>query len=99
MHNLNLEYKYVDFINNLISEHLKNVEIYVFGSRTQDAATEYSDVDLALKTSNVIELDIILKLKSLFRDSSFPYKVDIIDLNSIDDKFFSIIKDDLIKIN
>ena len=44
MHNLNLEYKYVDFINNLVSEHLKNVEIYVFGSRTQDTATEYSDV-------------------------------------------------------
>ena len=99
MHNLNLENKYIDFINKFISEQLKDVEIYIFGSRAQNTATEYSDVDIALKAKDVIDLNVILNLKSIFQDSIFPYKVDIIDLKNIDEKFFNIIKNDLIKIN
>ena len=99
MHNLNLEKKYIDFINKFISEQLKDVDIYIFGSRAQNTATEYSDVDIALKAKDVIDLNVILNLKAIFQDSNFPYKVDIIDLKNIDEKFFNIIKNDLIKIN
>ena len=58
---------------------------------------KYSDVDIALKCDKEIPFDNILRLKALFSDSTFPYMVDIIDLNSISEKFFSLIKDDLIK--
>ena len=99
MHNLNLKKIYIDFINEQINSIIPNVEIYIFGSRTQDKALEYSDVDIALKSMSVIDINIILKIKSLFQNSTFPYKVDIIDLNAIDESFFNIIKKDLIKIN
>jgi len=70
----------------------------IFGSRTQGKSLEYSDVDIALKSKNQIEFDKILNLRSTFSNSTFPYKVDIIDLNNIDEKFYNIIKDDLYKI-
>ena len=99
MHNLNLKNIYIDFINEQINSIIPNVEIYIFGSRTQDKALEYSDVDIALKSMSVIDINIILKIRSLFQNSTFPYKVDIIDLNAIDEGFFNIIKKDLVKIN
>lgn len=99
MHKLNLDDKYIEFVNRLISEELEEVEVYIFGSRAQNNSYEYSDVDIALKAQNVIEIESLLKIKANFQNSTFPYKVDLIDLNSIDEKFFNIIKNDLVKIN
>lgn len=98
MSNLNLDNQYVEFIKGTINSVLDDVEIYVFGSRTQGNSLEYSDVDIALKGKNQIEFDKILNLRVAFSNSTFPYKVDIIDLNNIDEKFYNIIKDDLYKI-
>ncbi len=96
---LDLEKKYQDFIIDLVSKIVPEVEIFIYGSRTKGKALKYSDVDIALKCDKEIPFDNILRLKALFSDSTFPYMVDIIDLNSISEKFFSLIKDDLIKIN
>ena len=98
MSNLNLEDRYIEFIKNTVNSILGNVEIYIFGSRTQGKSLEYSDVDIALKGKNQIEFDKILNLRAAFSNSTFPYKVDIIDLNNIDENFYNIIKDDLYKI-
>lgn len=99
MSNLDLEQKYVDFVKSTIQNFLPNVEIFIFGSRTQDKALKYSDVDIAIKGFKAVPITDILKLKAAFQDSSFPYKIDLVDLNSVDGKFLEIIKNDLIKIN
>jgi len=98
MLNLDLDNQYVEFIKETINSVLDDVEIYIFGSRTQGKSLEYSDVDIALKGNTQIEFDKILNLRVAFSNSTFPYKVDIIDLNNIDEKFYNIIKDDLYKI-
>jgi len=98
MLNLDLDNQYVEFIKETINSVLDDVEIYIFGSRTQGKSLEYSDVDIALKGKTQIEFDKILNLRATFSNSTFPYKVDIIDLNNIDEKFYNIIKDDLYKI-
>jgi len=41
---------------------------------------------------------MLLKLKAFFSDSTFPYMVDIIDLNSISENFKNRIQKDLFKI-
>lgn len=98
MSNLNLDNQYVKFIKDTINSVLDDVEIYIFGSRTQGKSLEYSDVDIALKGESLLDFDKILNIRSMFSNSTFPYKVDIIDLNNIDEKFYNIIKDDLYKI-
>ena len=98
MTDLYLEQKYIDFIKETIYSVLEHAHIYIFGSRVQGNAQEFSDVDIALDTKNVIDIKDILTLKSIFRNSTFPYKVDIIDINSTDKKFLKIIESDLYEI-
>lgn len=96
MSNLELADKYVDFIKKTIFSVLPDVEIYIYGSRVQGKAREYSDVDIALKGN--IAFNDLLKIKALFEDSTFPYKVDVVDLNTLPEKFLNIIEKDLYKI-
>ena len=98
MVNIDLDEKYVDFIRNTIDSVLDKADIYLFGSRTQGTAQKYSDVDIAIDTKYDINIDDILKLKAIFRNSTFPYKVDIVDLHSTDNDFLKIIEPDLYKI-
>lgn len=98
METLDLEDRYKEFIINSILKIIPNVEIYVYGSRVKGAAVKYSDVDIALKSGEKIPFDTVLKLKAFFSDSTFPYMVDIIDLNSISENFKNRIQKDLFKI-
>lgn len=94
---IDLEDKYVEFIKKTIQDVLPDAEIFIFGSRTQGRAHEYSDVDIALN-GNIPFADL-LKLKAIFEDSIFPYKVDIVDLANIKPEFFKIIEKDLVKLD
>ena len=80
---IDLENKYIEFIKNTINNVLTDVEIYIFGSRVQGVAKKYSDVDIALRSSEKIKFSDILRIKSLFENSIFPYKVDIVNLDSV----------------
>lgn len=95
---LDLDPKYIDFIKETILVEIPNVEIYIFGSRVQGNALEYSDVDIALKNEEKISIESILKLRIKFENSTFPYKVDIVDLKNLKDEFRGIIEKDLYRI-
>ena len=95
---LDLDPKYIDFIKETILAEIPNVEIYIFGSRMQGNALEYSDVDIALKDKEKISIESTLKLKVKFENSTFPYKVDIVDLKNLKDEFRGIIEKDLYRI-
>ena len=95
---LDLDPKYINFIKETILAEIPNVEIYIFGSRVQGNALEYSDVDIALKDDEKISIESILKLRIKFENSTFPYKVDIVDLKNLKDEFRGIIEKDLYRI-
>lgn len=95
---LDLDKKYVDFIKATVLSEVPNAEIFVFGSRTQGNALKYSDVDIALKCEQKIPIVTILMLRAKFSDSTFPYKVDIVDLNDLKPEFKKIIEKDLYRI-
>ena len=95
---IDLDPKYIDFVKETILAEIPNVEIFIFGSRTQGKALEYSDIDIALKDKEKISIDTILKLRVKFENSTFPYKVDIVDLNNLKDEFKKIIEKDLHKL-
>ncbi len=64
-----------------LKEFFKNqdVKIYLFGSRARGDNSEFSDVDLAILSSEEIS-DKITILKELLEESNLPFKVDLIDL-------------------
>ena len=52
----------------------------------------------ALKDKEKISIESTLKLKVKFENSTFPYKVDIVDLKNLKDEFRGIIEKDLYRI-
>lgn len=97
---INLEERYLDRIKNIINSIIldDNLEIYVFGSRATGKARQYSDVDIALKLNEKIDTNKISKINIELENTTIPYEVDVIDLNSISDSFKKCIEKDLIKV-
>lgn len=92
-----LEDKYIDFIKLTLKRYLKNpqAKVYIFGSRAKGKYKEYSDIDIAIDVPD-FTLDEKLKIQSVFENSTFPYEIDIIDLNGIQEEFKNLIKNDLV---
>lgn len=94
---IDLGEKYILFIKGVILKYLPECRIFIFGSRATGRAKKYSDVDIAIKSEQITD-----KIKSLIEmdleNSTIPYEVDIVDLNSISEQFKKQIIDDLIEI-
>ena len=97
-----LEDRYLKFIKDglVLFFPSSDTKFYVFGSRSSGKYHQYSDVDIAIDDHGLkIDPALIVKVSSYFENSTFPYEVDIIDLNNISDNFKSIILDDLSELN
>lgn len=100
MHSFGLEKRHYDFILDNLKKYIPNAKYFIFGSRSKGNYQKYSDIDIAIDLNNEkLKADILAKIITSFQDSTLPYKVDIIDLNSIDENFKNIIFDDLKEIN
>jgi uncharacterized protein len=64
---------------------------WIFGSRATGRARRYSDLDLAIDAGRALTLDEGARLAEAFRDSDLPYRVDLVDWQSIDDRFRALI--------
>jgi predicted nucleotidyltransferase len=71
---------------------------WVFGSRATATATarRYSDLDLALEGERPLSLDVLGDIAEALSESDLPYKVDVIDLRSVDAAFRAIIEPDMV---
>ena len=94
-----LEDRHIKFIKDMLQKHIQNPEakFYIFGSRVNGKYKKYSDVDIAIDFPGMTS-DQKLKLELDFENSTFPYEVDIVDLNNIKENFKNIIKDDVVEL-
>ena len=85
----NMQDKYIDRIKNIILKRLgkyPEVKVIFFGSRAKGKKIfKSSDVDIALE-GNFKEIDVSY-LKDELKEAPIPYEVDIVNLNSADEKF------------
>jgi predicted nucleotidyltransferase len=77
----------------LLSE--SNQEFFVFGSRAKNTASKFSDLDLAYKQE--IPRATLTRIKTKLAESSLPFTVDLVYLDSVEDSFNSLISKDLKK--
>ena len=95
-----LEKRHFDFILSVLKKYAPNSKYFVFGSRAKGDYSQYSDIDIALDCNNsIIPIKILDKIRLEFNNSTLPIEVDIVDLNSIDENFKNIIKENLTEIN
>jgi len=99
MNKFGLEEKYLNYILDILSKNIPNSAYYIFGSRAKGNYKEYSDIDIAVKSSDKIPSDTMSKVMLEFENSTLPYEVDVVDLDSIKPDFKNLIIDSLVKLN
>lgn len=94
-----LEDRHLDFIKQTLKKYIKHPDskVYIFGSRACGRFKEYSDVDIAAASPD-LTFDTKLKIELEFENSTFPYEIDIVDLNTINENFKNLIQNNLIQI-
>ncbi len=61
--------------------------VLAFGSRVTGGARPYSDLDLAIESARPLGLDLTGRIAEALSESDLPYKVDIVDLATVDPGF------------
>ena len=94
---LDLREDHADIVRGILRAHLPHgARAYVFGSRAHGEARRYSDLDLALEWHRPLGLDVIGEIAEALSESDLPYKVDIVDLSTVDPAFRARIAADCI---
>jgi len=84
-------------VRDILGAHLPpGTRAWVFGSRATASARRYSDLDLALEAEKPLSLDVLSAVREALSESDLPYKVDMIDLRSIDAAFRASIEPDVV---
>jgi predicted nucleotidyltransferase len=77
--------KSLNMITKLFKETLNSgVKAYLFGSSVREDYKRFSDIDIALENA---DSKAITLLKYKLEDLNIPYKVEIIDLSKVSEKF------------
>ncbi len=87
-----LEERHLKIIKDILNRY--SFAFYAFGSRVKGDHKNLSDLDLYF-TEN-IPSSLLSAIKEDFEESDLPFKVDIIDYNSMDEEFRKRIRPDSI---
>ena len=71
-----------------------SAKVWVFGSRAKGTARRGSDLDLAIDTGRPLTRAETDALADAFHDSDLSYRVDVVDLHTVEPRFRAIIERD-----
>jgi predicted nucleotidyltransferase len=87
----------LDVVRGILRAHLPpHTRAWVFGSRATATARQYSDLDIALEAATPLGFDVLGTLTEALSESDLPYKVDLVDLKSVEPPFRTLIEADMI---
>lgn len=86
--------KEYSIIKNILKDY--PYQFFAYGSRTRGDFSELSDLDVLIMGNN--NENTIPELKRKFDESYLPYVVNFVDFNLINDSFYNLIKNDLVKL-
>ena len=78
----------------IISALVPDATIYLFGSRARGTQSKWSDIDIALDAGHPISRFILGEVMSIFEASNILYKIQVVDINSVNEAMkTSILRD------
>jgi predicted nucleotidyltransferase len=89
---VNLSEKHLAIVRGILENHVPEYEIRVFGSRAEGDCKKFSDLDLAIMTREPLHPKRMARLKNAFIESNLPFKVDVLDWSTTDERFRKIIE-------
>ncbi len=78
-------------IKRILAEYADGCEVRAFGSRITGTATNNSDLDLAVNSSQKLKRRTKMLLREAFEESDLPFRVDVMDYNAVSSEFRAII--------
>jgi len=78
-------------IKDILQANVPDCEVKAFGSRINGNFKQHSDLDLAIVGKSKLGFSKMGELKLSFEESDLPYRVDVLDYNSISQNFRNII--------
>lgn len=88
---IDISQAHLEIVRKILAEHAPEAEIRAFGSRVKGNAKEFSDLDIALVENARISFDRMRLLKEALQNSVLPFRVDVVDWNSISESFQAIV--------
>lgn len=97
---LDIRPDHAEIIHEILKDNLEEgTYVFAFGSRANWTAKQSSDLDLAIDGFGVkLDKKIKSNLEDAFEESDLPYKVDVVDLNSVSESFREAIQDQLVRV-
>ena len=87
-----------NIIKSILTPYKKDFDFYYYGSRVKGNFEKSSDLDVLIHGKAEIPYDKLETLKFLFDNSDLPFVVNFADFYNIDEKFYDLIKKDLVKV-
>ena len=81
----------MEIIHEIIKKHVPDCDVLAFGSRLKWTHNDASDLDLAIKGKNKLDMFLVERIKEDFMESDIPYKVDVLDYYRVSPAFRAII--------
>jgi type I restriction enzyme S subunit len=75
----------------IIKTHMIGWQVWAFGSRARRTAKPFSDLDLAVLAPSPLSLEQLARINDAFDSSDLTIKVDVVDLQAINDSFKAVI--------
>jgi uncharacterized protein len=89
---IDLQARHLAEVRRILAALVPHAQAWLFGSRANGAAKEFSDVDIALEAEGPLDLGILAALDLEFAESDLPMKVDVVDLARVDASFRALIE-------
>ena len=91
---LDMQPQHWAMVRSILQRHAAGHEVWAFGSRAKGTAKPYSDLDLAIITSEPLSLAEGAALADAFADSELPWRVDLVDWATTGSAFRRLIERD-----
>lgn len=85
-------------IKDILKKYNDNYSFYYYGSRVTHNFSKCSDLDILIKGKTSMPLKILNQIRALFDLSDLPFVVDLSDYHNMEEKFYNLIKDNLVKV-
>ncbi len=81
----------LETVKRILAQQVPQCEVRVFGSRINQTAKKWSDLDLAIVGSAKLDQHALYDLKEAFEESDLPICVDVLDWHTISSEFQTVI--------
>ncbi|MDP3723439.1 MAG: nucleotidyltransferase domain-containing protein [Candidatus Omnitrophota bacterium] len=67
------------------------VKVYLFGSWAKGSPSPHSDIDVAIDPVRPLPPGVLAMLRERFEESHIPYRVEVVDLSTVDETFRQVV--------